>query len=509
MDNGDKRTYRIVSRNVNVGDLTLGGINPLFIQTMTNTLTADVNSTVRQIENLVRKGADIVRLAVPDRQSVQALTDIKKMLRKKGVEVPLVADVHYSKSIAEESARYVEKVRVNPGNFIAEQKGKKFSDKDFETAKEKIFDNIQPLLKVCKRYGTALRIGVNWGSLSERILYNYGNTPEGMKVSAMEFVEVLTDSGFYNFTLSLKASDVRVMQEANILLVKEMIEKDLFFPVHLGVTESGDGLQARIKSAAGIGALLKLGIGDTVRVSLTEDPVNEIPVAEKLVRLNPEIRGVNTVELKNIDFKVNSVSGDVVRLLGHNKPPVISKNDNAKADFIKKGDNLIKREGKGVVDIDNLKIFELENKEEDSETFLVKAAAGFSCSFLKDKVNAIYLHGKNFEDYTLEELSFDILQAMGLRYSKAEFIACPSCGRSLFNVERELKKLKNAVSDFKGVKFAVMGCMVNGPGEMADADYGIVGSGKNKVTVYKDGKPVIKNIPTDEAIERLRELVDN
>ena len=495
------------SREVNVGDLTLGGDNPVLVQTMTNTPTADVKKTVSQIKRIVNAGSNIVRLAVSSMEDVRSIPEIKKKLQEEGVFVPLVADIHYSPRIAEHSARFVEKVRINPGNFIAEKLKKHYSEHDFALAREQLSENISPLLKICRQYGTALRIGVNWGSLSKRVLYRYGNTPEGMVASAMEFMDVLQDENFENFTLSLKASDVRVMHKANVLLVKKMIEQDRFFPLHLGVTEAGEGVSARVKSAAGIGVLLKLGIGDTVRVSLTEDPVNEIPVAELLVQLYGQKKGAEKAQLDKIDFKYLHFSSSIKEKTGHDKPLIFAGKPHKQVDVLVDEKKYFVK-GEPVNPIDEKLIISEINDDSSFDRFLIISSTGFAFDFLTTKANALFLKNERLTQEQLIELSQEILQALGFRYSKPEYIACPSCGRTRFVIFEQLQRVKEKTSHLKGVKIAVMGCPVNGPGEMADADYGYVGTGKGKVTIYKHGKPYKKNVPEENAVDVLVEVIE-
>ena len=497
MNNKPGKTY--YSREINIGDLWIGGHHPVLVQTMTNTSISDIRSTVDQIKQVVQLGCHLVRVAVPSLKETEQLPVIKNLLKKEGVNIPLVADVHYSAAIAERSARYVEKVRINPGNFIREVLKEDYTEQDFTWAKEQIAENVKPLLKVCKTYGTALRIGVNWGSLSPRMLYRYGNTPKGMVASALEFMEILTDQGFQNLTVSLKASDVRVMQEANILLVEEMIKKGFYFPLHLGVTEAGADLPAKLKSAAGIGALLKIGIGDTIRVSLSEDPTEEIPVAQDVISFTSPKKGF-IHGTRHFFFKPESLP----EKWQHQKVLIANKEKPADVQLSEK----LKENGnqKGTKDLNHLKISKITGKE-PPDVFAIKSAVIFGHDFLTKGVNTILLDHPDISPENLYNLSEEILQALGLRYSKAEFIACPSCGRTKINVLEHLQNVKKKTAHLKGLKIAVMGCPVNGPGEMADADYGYVGTGKGKITLYKKGTPVLKNIDEKEAVEQLVQLI--
>ncbi len=373
-----------------IGNLTLGGGAPIRVQSMTNTDTMDTRATVEQTLRLVDAGCELVRITAPDVRAAQNLYEIKNELAKQGCHVPLVADIHFNPKAAETAAAIVEKVRVNPGNYTDRNTGKWFSqngdeayEKAYNEELERIGENMSRLIDICKAHGTAMRIGTNHGSLSERIVSRYGNTPEGMAQSAIEFAEVCRRQGFEKLVFSMKASNVKVMVQSTRLFVDKMKALGMDYPIHLGVTEAGDAMQGRLKSAAGIGALLIDGIGDTIRVSLTEDPVAEIPVA------------------------------------------------------------------------------------------------------------------------------YDILQAVGARITQPEYIACPSCGRTQYDIQKALQHIKAATARFTGVKIGVMGCIVNGPGEMADADYGYVGSGEGKITLYKGKEIVKRNIDQQDAVDELVKLIED
>lgn len=372
-----------MSKQITIGNLTLGGGAPIRVQSMTNTDTMNTQATVEQTLRLVEAGCELVRITAPDVRAAENLYEIKNELAKRGCLVPLVADIHFNPKAAETAAAIVEKVRVNPGNYTDRNTGKTdFTDKEYNDELERIGDKMSRLIDICKAHGTAMRIGTNHGSLSERIISRYGNTPEGMAQSAIEFAEVCKRQGFEKLVFSMKASNVKVMVQSTRLFVHKMKSLGMDFPIHLGVTEAGDAMQGRLKSAAGIGALLIDGIGDTIRVSLTEDPVAEIPVA------------------------------------------------------------------------------------------------------------------------------YDILQAVGVRITQPEYIACPSCGRTQYDIQEALQLIKKATAHFTGVKIGVMGCIVNGPGEMADADYGYVGSGEGKITLYKGREIVKRNIDQKDAVEELVKLID-
>ena len=373
-----------MSRQINIGNLTLGGGAPIRVQSMTNTDTMDTRATVEQTLRMAEAGCELVRITAPDVKAAENLGRIKEELLRRGCEVPLVADIHFNPQAAEVAATLVEKVRVNPGNYTDRNRGKlEFTDEEYRAELDRIGERMSRLIEICKAHHTAMRIGTNHGSLSERIMSRYGNTPEGMAQSALEFAEVCRKQDFHDLVFSMKASNVKVMVESTRLFVKKMHEAGMDYPIHLGVTEAGDGMQGRLKSAAGIGALLIDGIGDTIRVSLTEDPVEEMPVA------------------------------------------------------------------------------------------------------------------------------YDILQAVGARITQCEYIACPSCGRTQYDIQKALKEIKAKTGHLVGVKIGVMGCIVNGPGEMADADYGYVGSGAGKITLYKGKEVVKRDIDQKDAVGELVKLIEN
>ena len=428
---------------VKVGNIAIGGDNPIVVQTMCNTHTSDVEASVNQCIRLHEAGAQMIRLTVPSPAQVESLRDIKNRLRDEGIETPLVADVHFSSEIAIAAAEVVEKVRINPGNF----------HKDHEKAKEQF----ARLVEVCKANGTAIRIGLNHGSLGERITNLYGNTPLAMKEAVMEWLEMCIDNDFYNVVVSLKASNTYVMTEAYRLLAKAMEEKGVVFPLHLGVTEAGNGDGGRIKSAVGISALLSEGVGNTIRVSLTEDPANEIPVAQYLA--------------DRYDHKLNSTMVSLV-LEGRK----------ATATYI----------------------------SPSRERLLMDFACDFGKRLLDKELDEVELKGTYMEDgkeVSLEGseyagyLTDELMQAARRRFYRPEYIACPGCGRTMYNLEKTFNEVKRRTSHLKGMVIGVMGCIVNGPGEMADADWGYVGEGNGKVSIYKGKEPVLRHVPEDEAID--------
>lgn len=435
---------------VKAGKVTIGGENPIVVQTMCNTHTSDVDASIAQCESLCKSGAELIRLTVPSLAQVESLKAIRQALRDKGIDTPLVADVHFSSEIAIAAAEIVEKVRINPGNF----------HKDHEKAKEQF----ARLVEVCKANGTAIRIGLNHGSLGERITNLYGNTPLAMKEAVMEWLDMCVENDFFNVVVSLKASNTFVMVEAYRLLAREMEEKGMSFPLHLGVTEAGNGDGGRIKSAVGIYALLSEGIGNTIRVSLTEAPENEIPVARYLA-----------------DRHDHKIASSMVSLTLEGKKAVATYAAPSRekllldyaCDF---GKRLLDKELDEVV----LKGTYMEDGEE------------------------IVLDGSEYAEYLTDEL----MQAARRRFYRPEYIACPGCGRTMYNLESTFNEVKRRTAHLKGMVIAVMGCIVNGPGEMADADWGYVGEGHGKVSIYKGRTPILRHVPEDEAIDRLLELIE-
>jgi (E)-4-hydroxy-3-methylbut-2-enyl-diphosphate synthase len=434
-----------------IADLKIGGGNGIVVQTMCNTHTSDVEASVAQCKRLAKAGAQMIRLTVPSLGQVDSIKEIRSRLRSEGLETPLVADVHFSSEIAIAVAEVVEKVRINPGNF----------HKDHEKAKERFAE----LVKVCKEKGTAIRIGLNHGSLGERITNLYGNTPLAMKEAVMEWLQMCIANDFYNVVVSLKASNTIVMVEAYRLLSKAMEEMGTIFPLHLGVTEAGNGDAGRIKSAVGISALLSDGIGDTIRVSLTEDPECEIPVAQYLAdrydhKLHSSLSSL-TIEGKKAVATYAAPSKDRLMM-------------DFACDF---GKRLMDRE-----------LDEVELKG----TYIDEAGA--EC----------VLDNSEYAAYLIDE----VMQAARRRFYRPEYIACPGCGRTMYNLESTFNEVKRRTSHLKGMVIAVMGCIVNGPGEMADADWGYVGEGNGKVSIYKGKEPILRHVPENEAIDRLLELIE-
>ncbi|MBE6231198.1 MAG: (E)-4-hydroxy-3-methylbut-2-enyl-diphosphate synthase [Bacteroidales bacterium] len=436
---------------IQAGNVRIGGDSPIVVQTMCNTHTSDIEASVNQCVRLVEAGAQMIRLTVPSMAQVESLRVIRNMLREAGISVPLVADVHFSSEIAIAVAEFVEKVRINPGNF----------HKDHEKAKEQF----AKLVKVCKDHGTAIRIGLNHGSLGERITNLYGNTPLAMKEAVMEWLRMCTENDFKNVVVSLKASNTYVMVEAYRLLAEEMKKSGMSFPMHLGVTEAGNGDAGRIKSAVGISALLSEGIGDTIRVSLTEDPANEIPVAQYLA--------------DRYDHKLHS-----------SLSAVTIKGKSALATYA----------------------------APSRERLILDFACDFGKRLLDKELDEVVLDGYYIDDNGVERnlaasefaeyLIDELMQAARRRFYRPEYIACPGCGRTMYNLEATFEEVKRRTSHLKGMVIAVMGCIVNGPGEMADADWGYVGEGNGKVSIYKGKEPLLRHVPESEAIDRLLELIE-
>ncbi len=474
---------KFISREITIGNLRLGGSQPVRIQSMTNTPTLDTDATVAQAIRLAEAGCEMVRITAANIREAENLKNISRALKEKGIHIPLIADIHFIPKAAEIAAGIVEKVRINPGNYSgSHHKAKKYSDTDYHKELDEMVLNIEPLLNICTRHNTAIRIGINHGSLSDRILYKYGNTAEGMVASAMEFIQICQKMGFEKLTLSLKASNVQTMISANRRMVREMQKRGMDYPLHLGVTEAGNGAEGRIKSAMGIGTLLAGGIGDTIRVSLTEAPEKEIPVAHRLMEF----------------YGRRAIKPDVKARVQYLKSGEIPPHQHTAVAFIGKTQNF--PEGAAVIFLSYPGLPE--------EDLMLRAPVDFNLSYENKKADGLLIaNGPTGDNWHLKDLALDILQARGLHYSKTEFVACPSCGRTLFNIENILEKVKKRLENFKGLKIAVMGCLVNGPGEMAGADYGFVGAAPGKVNLYKGEKIIFRNLPEAEALAKLEKLI--
>ena len=447
------------SHEITVGNIRLGGDNPIRVQSMTNTSTMATEASVAQILRIAEAGGELVRLTTQGTREAENMDLISQAVRRAGSSVPLVADVHFNPNVADVAARYCEKVRINPGNYVdaARQfKQLEYTDEQYAQELQKREDRLRPSLDIRREHGTAVRIGVNHGSLSDRIMSRYGDTPAGIVESCMEFLRICVRHNFMNVVISIKASNTVVMVQSMRLLVQEMEKEGMTFPLHLGVTEAGEGEDGRIKSAVGIGALLTDGIGDTIRVSLSEAPEKEIPVARQLVDMIPECSRLRQEAEEGI-------KDDTVTL--------------------------------------RLEASSLEELQ-------LKAAMAVGAIFIDKKAHLLDIEAEGFDEATLRDLSDSILQAARIKFVKTEYISCPGCGRTLYDLEGTIHKIKAATAHLKGLKIAIMGCIVNGPGEMADADYGYVGAARGKVSLYKAKECIEKNIPEEEAVERLLKFIE-
>jgi (E)-4-hydroxy-3-methylbut-2-enyl-diphosphate synthase len=636
--NSLNRYSRFLTREVNIGNIPMGGLNPIRIQSMTTTDTMDTLATVEQTIRMVDSGCEYVRITAPSMKEAENLANIKKELRLRGYDVPLVADIHFTPNAAEAAARIVEKVRVNPGNYADKKRFENidYTQQAYQAELERIYKKFTPLVKICKEYGTAMRIGTNHGSLSDRIMSHYGDTPRGMVESAMEFIRMCEDLNYYNLVISMKASNTQVMVQAYRLLVETMVKEGMNYPLHLGVTEAGDGEDGRIKSAVGIGTLLEDGLGDTIRVSLTEDPEFEAPVARALAlryeqrALQSDSAGQNgggaeraVLNIGNLPYSpytyTRRQTSAVQHIGGHHHPVVMLNVDkeNLKdpyflsgagyhysagldkynmtdqaCDLVYLGDALPSFSFPGnlrqvynastwlaLKDKHNChplfsfqEYVDAEVRDELLNLVLVKAEAieNLDLSVLEGNVVLILetsaVHGmaeqraffvslmqsgfelpvivkRTYEGLSADDLmlyaatdlgalltdglgdgvwleadkhiglslinstSFGILQATRTRISKTEYISCPSCGRTLFDLQETTQLIRSRTDHLKGIKIGIMGCIVNGPGEMADADYGYVGTGPDKITLYRGKEVVKKNVNAARALDDLIELI--
>ena len=616
---------RMQSQEVLVGQLALGANNPIRIQSMTTTDTMDTQKSVEQSIRMINVGCELVRLTAPSKKEAENLKNIRETLHQKGFYTPLVADIHFTPNAAEIAAEIVEKVRVNPGNYADKKKfeAQSFTDESYEKELQRIEEKFTPLVLKCKAHSKAMRIGTNHGSLSDRIMARYGDTPKGMVESALEFVRICEKNQFYNLVISMKASNTLVMVQAYRLLMSEMIASKRIYPLHLGVTEAGDGEDGRIKSAVGIGALLEDGIGDTIRVSLTEAPEMEIPVAQKIIRKYSKtnmfiIPDKSSKEYFFDPFNYSKRESQAQLNIGNNNVPVVVSDFSSKksiseanlfgigyhysktldkweqqdqaADYIFIGNaefSLDKPASLGVIcsednwrrnhlnkkrffpitnDLTRLKelsdeadivflslpaekslpeelknysnlvlvletvfdnrvqifrkamydlyqsqcqfpvIFKISSKEKDFETFQLDVSSETGTMFLDGFGDGLWLHAEQPQQ-KINATAFGILQATRTRISKTEYISCPSCGRTLFDLQETTAKIREKTEHLKGVKIGIMGCIVNGPGEMADADYGYVGSGPGKINLYKEKSLIKRNIPEESAVDELIELI--
>ena len=616
---------RFKTREVKVGNIGIGGSNPIRIQSMTTTDTMDTIATVEESIRMIDAGCELVRITAPSKKEALNLKNIKEELAKKGYNTPIIADIHYTPNAAEIAATIIEKVRVNPGNYADKKKFEniEYTEVTYNAEIERIREKFTPLVRICKENETAMRIGTNHGSLSDRILSRYGDTPKGMVESAMEFLRICRDEDYHEIILSMKASNTRVMVQAYRLLVAEMIKEGMDYPLHLGVTEAGEGEDGRIKSAVGIGTLLADGIGDTIRVSLTEAPEFEIPVAQNLLKHFEGIEEHDSIEkitknpLHSFDYKRRKTN-EVLNIGGGNVPIVMAdfclKEKITAASFFALGSNYsvpldkwnltdmaadyvfvgnhdldfevpgtlgviynykkwvehkkgypfltindyldeekiseklnivyvclsdlceelfakLKTDTTAVLMIDTYnenglaeqrKLFtELMNNgiktpviigraygDLSEEQLQLSASSDLGALLLDGLGDGIFIAAENCGSYqSINSLAFGILQASRTRISKTEYISCPSCGRTLFDLQETTAKIRKETDHLKGVKIGIMGCIVNGPGEMADADYGYVGTGKGKITLYKEQTVVEKNIAEEKAVSALIDLI--
>ncbi len=474
------------AHTVRIGSVEIGSDHPIAVQSMTNTSTRDIQSSVDQIIAIERAGGNIVRLTAQGRPEAQALEQIMQQKQARGSKASIVADIHFTPEVALLAAQYVDKVRINPGNYRLEG------------------GHLQRLIALCKQRGVSLRIGVNHGSLSQRQFDRWGDTPEGMVFSAMEFLDVCQAEGFDQVVVSLKSSNTRVMVQAYRLLAQEMEKHSMSYPIHLGVTEAGSGLEARVKSAVGIGALMADGIGDTIRVSLTESPECEIPVAQLLVYHFEGRKGEFPIGdiSRYSPFKYHRRSGEN-RSIVHSEPHddyrvIEAVSDKPTAELRAAILNLNSTEKV---------LVKRRYHEADITELAIKAAADLGAILLDGLADGIWIDAEQHAAEQIREIELMILQAARTRQSKTEYIACPSCGRTLFDIESRLCEIKARTSHLKHLKIGVMGCIVNGPGEMADADYGYVGAAAGKITLYRGREVVERNIPESQALDRLIELI--
>ena len=554
---------------VNVGGVTIGCTNPVRVQSMTNTSTMDTDGSVEQVLRIVAKGGELVRLTTQGNREAVNMGDIKAQLKARGCNVPLVADVHFNAAVADTAARYADKVRVNPGNYVDAARTFKhieYTDAEYAEELKRLRERFVAFLDICKAEGRAVRVGVNHGSLSDRIMSRYGDTPSGVVESCMEFLRICRDEEFNNVVVSIKTSNTTMMVTTVRLLVRVMAEEGIAYPLHLGVTEAGDAEDGRIKSAVGIGALLADGIGDTVRVSLAESPENEIPVAKELVDYvalragapavdatvydgfcyeEPQRRATTAVgvvggdnvpvvvggTVEDADITPDFVAGELVVVpvaeavdgsfvaVEHSDltPDNIARIKSLKDIVLVASSQHVNAVGELRAFVHKLMIEGVAAPvivrrvydEATVESLRIKASADLGVLLIDGLADGLWIENPGVSATDLNALAFGILQATRARISKTEYIACPGCGRTMYDLQGTLARIKAATAHLKGLKIGVMGCIVNGPGEMADADYGYVGAARGKVSLYRRKECVEKNIPEDEAIERLLQLIES
>ena len=462
---------RRISSVARVGNIAIGGDNPIRIQSMATTNTNDTEASVAQAKRIIDAGGDLVRFTTQGTREAENMKNISARLKADGYPQPLVADVHFTAHVADIAAQYCEKVRINPGNYVDPGRTFKhleYTDEEYAAELQKIDDRLVPFINICKEHHTAVRIGVNHGSLSDRIMSRYGDTPEGIVESCMEFLRIFRREQFNDVVISIKASNTVVMVQSVRLLVKAMDAEDMHYPLHLGVTEAGEGEDGRIKSAVGIGALLTEGIGDTIRVSLSEEPECEIPVARKLVDLIPECTRLR-------QEAEASIKDDTITLT--------------------------------IPAVEYVAVPQQQTEQEVWETLQLTAAMSVGALLIDRKATKLVILAERFSPSDLQSLADSILQAARIKFTKTEYISCPGCGRTLYNLQDTIRRIKAATSHLVGLKIGIMGCIVNGPGEMADADYGYVGAARGKISLYRGKVCVEKNIPEAEAVDRLLQLI--
>ena len=462
---------RRISSVARVGNIAIGGDNPIRIQSMATTNTNDTEASVAQAKRIIDAGGELVRFTTQGTREAENMKNISARLKADGYPQPLVADVHFTAHVADIAAQYCEKVRINPGNYVDPGRTFKhleYTDEEYAAELQKIDDRLVPFINICKEHHTAVRIGVNHGSLSDRIMSRYGDTPEGIVESCMEFLRIFRREQFNDVVISIKASNTVVMVQSVRLLVKAMDAEGMHYPLHLGVTEAGEGEDGRIKSAVGIGALLTEGIGDTIRVSLSEEPECEIPVARKLVDLIPECTRLR-------QEAEASIKDDTITLT--------------------------------IPAVEYVAVPQQQTEQEVWETLQLTAAMSVGALLIDRKATKLVILAERFSPSDLQSLADSILQAARIKFTKTEYISCPGCGRTLYNLQDTIRRIKAATSHLIGLKIGIMGCIVNGPGEMADADYGYVGAARGKISLYRGKVCVEKNIPEAEAVDRLLQLI--
>ena len=452
-------SIRRISSVCHVGQLAIGGENPIRVQSMATVDTNDTEGCVSQAKRIIDAGGELVRFTTQGRREALNMENIERRLKADGYPTPLVADVHFNADVADVAATICEKVRINPGNYVDPARTFRhleYTDEEYRAELQRLDERLVRFINICREHHTAVRIGVNHGSLSDRIMSRYGDTPAGIVESCMEFLRIFRREQFQDVVISIKASNTVVMVQSVRLLVRQMDAEDMHYPLHLGVTEAGEGEDGRIKSAVGIGALLTEGIGDTIRVSLSEEPEAEIPVARKLVELITECTALRA------DAEA-SIKDDTITL---------------------------------TIDC------------QDWETLQLKAAMAVGVLLIDRKATKLMIRNKFYEESRLVGLADAILQAARIKFTKTEYISCPGCGRTLYNLQETIARIKAATSHLVGLKIGIMGCIVNGPGEMADADYGYVGAGRGRISLYRGKECVEKNIPEADAVEKLLALIE-